>query len=419
MARGRIEKVEGKRGNYYKIIVEMGKDPVSGERRRKTENIKGKKEAEKRLAELIRAVDTGMLTDPKKMTVAQYLDYWMVTYCKMNLAPSTFSSYSQIVKNHLKPALGRLAIDKLLPTNIQSYYSEALKGGRKGNHGEKGPGLSPTTVLYHHRVLREALQHAVRRQLIARNPADAVMPPKKVRPEMTVFTEDEIAKLLDKLRLTYLYMPTYLAVATGMRAGEILGLSWADVDLPDREEEEGGAITVRRSLNHFKKGQEPVFGEPKTAGSKRRVELFPQAVRELRRYKKEQNEQRLAAGEVWQNYNLVCCYANGAPINPASFARAFRGRTRELNIVGRFHDLRHSHATFLLKHGIHPKVVAERLGHTQIGITMDIYSHVLPSMQKQAAEIIGDHLFESPAPEKPKKKPTGKKSAPNWHQIRD
>ena len=400
MARGQIKTIKGKRGISYKVIVELGADG-DDKRRRKTENYHNKREAEKRLTELLRQADTGMLTDTKKMTVGKYFEYWLENYCKPNLAASTYYGYDLIVKKHIGPILGALFLDKLQPAHIQNYYSQALKGGRKGGKGERGEGLSPTTVLYHHRVLREALKHAVRWQILARNPADACTPPRKDRPEMQIFSEEQITRLLDHLRGSYLYMPTYLAIASGMRAGEILGLSWSDVDL------EAGAITVRRALQRFKKGETPTFGKPKTSGSMRRVDLFPDAIAELKGQRKELAAQRLMAGGCWQDYDLVCCHADGSPISPASFARTFKDKTGELKMTGRFHDLRHSHATFLLKHGVHPKVVAERLGHSNIGITMDTYSHVLPTMGKQAAEIIGQHLFGKPAEET-----DGTKSAP-------
>ncbi|MBS4021578.1 MAG: site-specific integrase [Dethiobacter sp.] len=168
---------------------------------------------------------------------------------------------------------------------------------------------------------------------------------------MTVFSENEIERLLEALQGTYLYMSTYLSVVTGMRAGEILGLAWADVDL------EQCAVTVKQALQRFKKGDEPVFSEPKTAGSRRRVELFAEAVAELKKYNTAWKEKKCGAGEAWKNYDLIC-YDDSSPINPATFARLFRDKTEKLKMAWRVHDLTHLHATFLLKIGIHPKIVA-------------------------------------------------------------
>lgn len=388
MARGRIVKVETKKGTRYRIIYEAGPDPVTGNRRRKTETLDKKEDAEKRLTDLLRARDTGMLADPKKMTVSQYLDYWYENYAEINLAPSTLESYRVIIERHLKPALGNLKIEKLAPSHIQSHYTKALKSGRKTNKKSYGEGLSPSYVNYHHRVLRKALDHAVRWQIIPTNPALRCAPPKREKIEMQTFTPEEITRLLDEVRGTYLYMPVYLAATTGMRQGEILALAWADVDLA------AGAITVRRTLQRFKKGEKPVFKEPKTSGSRRRVNLSSEVVRELKRYQRvDWNEKKISAGKAWQKYNLVCCYDDGSPIPPATFARAFRDVTRRLGMAGRFHDLRHTVASLLLARGVHPKIVAELLGHSSTGITLDIYSHVAPTLGKEAAEILGDQLF--------------------------
>jgi integrase len=344
-----------------------------------------KKEAEKRLTELLRAIDTGLWADPQKMTLGQYLDYWYENYCKINLAPSTLRGYSNIINNHLKPALGAIRIDKLMPSHIQSYYTDALTCGRKRKLKQEKPGLSPTYVLYHHRVLREALEHAVQWQLIYRNPADACKPPEKEKYNAQVFTKEQIDLLLTDLKGSYLYMPTFLAIATGMRQAEILALTWDCVNLDE------GLIFVIRKLERFKKGEQPRYGEPKTAGSKKKVYLFKEAIEELKRHKEEQEQNRLAAKELLQDNNLVCCYADGSHISPATFSRAFRDRTRKLGISSRFHDLRHSVATILLEKGVHPKVAAEflRQGTT---ILLDTYSHVTDSLGKEAAKLIGQYL---------------------------
>lgn len=387
MASGRVVRVDSGGRVRYRYYADLGTHPVTGCRWRESRTFDTWNEARKALTKRLREVDAGLLADPQKMTVGTYLDYWFRTYCENNLAPATVAGYKNIIENHLKPALGGLRIEKLAPAHIQAYYSRALKEGRKGAGKKDRPGLSPTFVLYHHRVLRQALEHAVQWKIVAVNHADACKPPRKESKEMTTFTREEIGLLLEELRGTYLYMPTYLAAVTGMRQGEALALTWADVDL------DAGAITVQRNLNRFKKGEKPLFREPKTARGRRRVYLFTEAVQELRRYQRmEYNKKRLAAGRAWQNYDLVCCYDDGSPIPPGSFSRAFRDHTRRLGMAGRFHDLRHSVATFLLEKGVHPKVVAEMLGN-DVNITLSIYSHVIPAMGERAAETLGDHLF--------------------------
>lgn len=388
MASGRVVRVEGKHGVRYRYIAELGRHPVTGERWREKRTFDTRTEAQRALTQRLYEVDRGLLTDPKKMTVREYLDYWFNTYVEINLAPATVAGYKNIIDNHLKPALGAQRIERLAPAHIQAYYTKALTGGRKGAGKDSRPGLSPTFVLYHHRVLRRALKDAVKWKIIAVNHADACTPPRKEKKEIITFTREGIALLLEDLRGTYLYMPTYLAATTGARQGEVLALTWADVDL------DNGVISIKRTLGRYKLGEKPAFTEPKTASSRRQVHLFSEAAKELKRYQRmEYSKKRLAAGKAWKEYNLICCYDDGSPIPPGTFARAFRDHTRRLGLAGRFHDLRHSVATFLLQDGVHPKVVAEILGHSSISITMDIYSHVAPALGKEAAESLGKRLF--------------------------
>ncbi|MDZ4042529.1 MAG: tyrosine-type recombinase/integrase [Eubacteriales bacterium] len=385
MARGRITKREGKHGVSYDLVVEVGTDPLTGKRRRKVEAFRGtKKDAEKRLAELIRAVDTGSYCDPGKLTVANYLRRWMDTH-KVNLAPSTLRCYTVALDKHIIPGLGSAALQKLTPIMIQEFYTRDLEGGRKDNKKSTGRGLSTTTVSMHHRILRKALADAVRWQMIARNPADLVSPPKRAKKDITVPTEAEVKALLGAAQGEYLHMPIYMAVYTGMRLGEVLGLRWEDVDLPNQ------VISVRQSLYQRKQG-DPLFKAPKTKGSTRTIDVGAAVVRALKAHKKEQSKQRMLAGQMWQEYNLVCCLQNGQPIHPPTVGSRIRDLANNLDAEFSFHDLRHFHASILLKQGVHPKIVSERLGHSQISITMDTYSHLLPNVQRKAADLLDEAL---------------------------
>lgn len=238
-------------------------------------------------------------------------------------------------------------------------------------------GLSPQTVLHHHRVLREALGRAVKWQLLIRNPADAVEPPKAARREMRAISEAETAWLLEVAQGTRFYVPVLLAVTTGMRRGEFLALQWGDCDLS------AGTVSVQRSIEQTNSGLR--YKSPK--GRKgRRIVLLQLAVDALREHQRLQVQQKQALGEAYQNGDRVFAREDGSMWPPDSFTADFARLAKKAGLQGvRLHDLRHSHATQLLSSGVHPKVVSERLGHSTVGITLDVYSHVLPGIQEDAA----------------------------------
>lgn len=223
-----------------------------------------------------------------------------------------------------------------------------------------------------HRVLRAALGQAVRWRMLSRNPADAVRPPRPERREMKALPEKDMTALFESLAGTRLYAPVTVAATTGLRRGELLALRWSDVNL------DAATLTVKRSLEETKAGLN--FKSPKTREAQRLLDLLPLTVEVLRRHRIEQAKARLAAGPAWEDNDLVFPDSDGRPWRPSLLTGAFADRRTGI----RFHDLRHSHATQLLRAGVHPKIVSERLGHAGVGITLDTYSHVLPGMQKQA-----------------------------------
>lgn len=314
--RGRIVKNEGKRGITNSAIVDIGPDPVTGDRKRKKETFKTKKEAERWLNDTINKVNNDTYIEPQKQTVGEYLKRWLDSYGEQNLASSTLESYQNIIINHLIPVLGAVPLQKLLPAHLQDYYAQALKGGRVDTKKKLGRALSPTTVLYHHRVIRETLNHAMKSGIINRNVADMVEPPRKVKAEIQVLPEDDTFKLLDLFKGSYLYMPVYLAIMTGMRAGEILALRWSDIDLKK------GVINISQSLRQRKVGQ-PEFQQPKTAGIRRVVEISPLVVAALKKHKAVQIKERMAYGEGYAEYNLICCLQDGQPIHPGTLASRY------------------------------------------------------------------------------------------------
>jgi integrase len=264
-------------------------------------------------------------------------------------------------------------LPKLSPLHIQGFYSRALAEGRKDGKG----GLSAQSVVHLHRVLHKALAQSVKWQMLARNPVDAVEAPRAERPEMRALNEEETGRLLGVLEGSRLYIPVMLAVTTGLRRGEILGLRWCNVDFTRR------TITVVETLEQTKGGLR--FKSPKTHRSRRSIALAAMTVEGLRAHRLKQAEERLALGPAYCDQDLVCTRSGGESWPPGLFSATFAAFVRQSGLPKfRFHDLRHTHATQLLRAGVHPKIVSERLGHSGIGITVDIYSHVLPNIQEEA-----------------------------------
>jgi integrase len=367
-----------RRGNgAYAVIIDLGRN-ADGKRRQKWHNVRGtKKDAEAELVKQLNALQTGSYVEPTRITVGQFLRRWLDDFAKSKVAAKTFERYDEIVRLHLSPNIGHIRLARLHPLQIQELYSKMLKEGRKDGHG----GLSARTVLHHHRVLREALQQAVRSLLLSRNPADAVQPPRSEREEVGTLDSKQASQLLALAKGTRLYLPILIALATGARRGEILALRWKDVDLPS------GSATILQSLEQTKSGTR--FKSPKTKRSARSIQLPAFAVVALKQHKAEQAAQRLKVGEAYQDLGLVVARPDGLPWNPGSFTANFVAFAKRHGFEGlTYHHLRHTHATLLLGLNVHPKIVSERLGHSHIGLTMDTYSHVMPNMQREAAEMI-------------------------------
>lgn len=382
-----------KRGrNSWQIFLEMPRS-VHGKRRQRTVTVRGtKRQAEAELARLTNEIATGAFVEPTKMTVSVFLERWLSDYAEIKVSAKTLERYQEIVRRHLVVALGPLRLVDLRPLHIQEYYAAALRSGRVDGRG----GLSAQTVLHHHRVLREALQQALRWQLLARNPADAVEPPRPPHRETVVLTDDQTARLIAAAEGNRLWIIVVLAVTLGLRRGEVLALRWQDVDF-DR-----AIAHVRRSLEQARGGLR--FKQPKTARGRRAIALPGIALEALRRQRLTQKKERLLFGASYRDQDLICARPHGTPMDPGEVTAAFAALVRKLDIPRiRLHDLRHGHATQLLRQGIHPKVVSERLGHSTTGITLDLYSHVAPDMQDEAARRIDQALRDAIARERSKR----------------
>lgn len=366
-----------KDGNSWYVIFDLGKDPVTGKRKQKRKRgFKTKKEAEKYISEQLNALDKGVYFEPSDITFREYLDYWLENYAKINTAVRTYENYSYIISQHLKPSLGNIKLSKLQPSHLQEYYSKKLDDGKI-----EGGGLSPQSVKHHHRLINKVLKDAVKWQFIIRNVAEAVSPPKTKKIEMQTWNNEQVKTFLEVSKESRYYLIYLTAINTGMRRGEVLGLRWQDIDF------ENNILYVRQSLQEVKKVG-LTFKEPKS-GKSRSITITPSLTKEFKKLYKQQLEEKLLLGREYDDLDLVFAQKNGRPIQPTEMARNYRKMVDKSGLPYiRFHDLRHTHATLLLQQGVHPKVVSERLGHSTIGITMDTYTHVLPNMQKEAAELL-------------------------------
>jgi len=307
--------------------------------------------------------------------VAAFLDLWL-EHMQGQVSPRSHERYAEIARKNLVPLLGGLALTKLRPEQIDQAYAKALASGRRDGSG----GLSARTVTHMHRVLREALQQAVLWHMLARNPADAVKPPKVERKQMSVLDTDATIELIEAARPYRIFVPILLGVLCGLRRGEIAALRWRSVDL------DTGQLMVVASIEQTKAG----CREKETKSGRARTVALPATLtEELRRHRAKQAEELLPLGIRLTEDHHVVMQADGTSLQPNTLTRVFTDfvQARGLKRV-RFHDLRHSHATHMLAAGIHPKIASERLGHSKIGITLDLYSDVMPGMQAEAAAAV-------------------------------
>ena len=388
--RGHIEK-RGK--NSYSIAISLGKDTDTGKYKYQWTTVKGtKKETEKRLSELLHQLDNGTFIKPGKTTLAEYLERWLKDYAWPNLAPRTAEGYQYIVRSHLIPSLGQIPLTQLKPEHLQRLYSEKLSAGRFDGKG----GLSKRSVQYIHVTLHKALKNAVKLGMIGRNPADAVEPPRPQHHEMQTMNESDIHIFLELAKSTPYYALFYLALFTGMRRSELLALRWCDVDLLLCQ------LSVTRTIHQLHNG-DIIFQQTKTDKSRRMVSLSPSTAIVLREHRELQEKMRQSLGLTLTDEDLVFCQIDGKPLLPDSITHAWMKLARRTGLKGiRLHDARHTHASLMLKQGIHPKIVQERLGHSSIQITLDTYSHVAPGLQQAAANRFDDIVLPNPVAESKK-----------------
>jgi len=366
-----------KRGDRWAAVIYAGRDPQSGKHQYRWFTHATKRDAEAHLVQLQAQGHAGGALPPARLRVGEYLEQWLRDYAAGQVAATTRRSYEDTARLHIIPALGPLPLSRLSAPAIQGYLSEKLQQG-----------LSSTTVRYHAAILGQALRRAVRWGLLTRNPMEFVDLPRRTRREMRVLDEEQVRLFLGEAKKSSPHYMLYLAaVTTGMRQGELLGLRWRDLDFVL------GTATVQQTL--YRLGREQLFRQPKTATSRRTIPLPAALLDELRRLRDAQASATRALGSVYEDRDLVFCQPTGKPLHAHNIAqRDFRQVLARAGLPRiRFHDLRHCHATHLLRAGVNAKVVQERLGHSSAAFTLTTYGHAMPGMQEEAVRLLATRLL--------------------------
>lgn len=362
------------------VRIFAGRDS-QGKRRYVNKTIRGtKKDANNYLSSTLVAMSRGTFVEPTPLTVDEYLDRWLHNAARGRLRERTFADYSELLKRYVRPAIGETKLSDLRPLDIQGVYTKMQERD-----------LSARTVRYTHAVLTSALKQAVKWLMLSHNPAASVDLPKATRKEMKALSAKESERFLSAASEDRWGLVFALALTTGMRPEEYLALQWKDIDLGR------GIATVQRVIVWNRKGGGWRFTEPKTSKSRRSIPLPASILRFLRSHKRHQCEHRLKAGANYQQHDLVFATNEGAPLLIRNLLRRhFKPILIRAGLPEsiRLYDLRHTCATLLLTANEHPKIVSERLGHSNITLTMDTYSHVLPSMQQGASEKLERILFK-------------------------
>lgn len=368
---GSIREADGRIEATYSFLDGQGK------RRRKSKRFDTRTEARKWLNARLAEVEAGQVADAGALTVGEYLADWLGSLGLAQLEAATISWYRSAVERHIVPQLGGVRLDKLTPTMIEAFLADRAANGRLDGSG----GLGPASVRRLSVTLRKALEAATRKGLLRLNPADLADKPKLPPRDVTadVWTPEQIAAFIEASRADRLAAIWRTAAMTGLRRSEVCGLQWPDLDL------DAGRLSVKRA--RVVVDGRMVTKPPKTASSRRIVDLDAGTVAALREWRKAQLEERLRAGEAWQAGEWVATDQIGRPSNPEYLSRRFGEIAASAGLPPiTVKQLRHSHATALLAAGEAPKVVQERLGHSSISVTMDIYASVLPGMQRQAID---------------------------------
>jgi len=351
----------------WEIFIDYGRDPATGKRRQHSETVRGTAaDADKRIRTLIDQVERNSFVNSKHITFSDWLKRWYQDYVLTRTRSRTADSYRSEIRNHIVPALGQIRLSRLSPQHLQDYYTKALTSGKL----DSDAGLSRRTVLYHHHIISEALKHAVRMGVLSHNPAEMVDPPRLIRREISILAPRNIPRFLEAIWESIYSVLFYTAFATGMRLGELLALTWEDIDL------ERGFISVTKALS--KRGGGIKIEDTKTDYGRRRIEISSSLLRVLREHRNAEQKKGETLGRPLEETDLVFSYPGNRPLDPSTITHKFTEVIRRAGLPHlTFHGMRHSHASILIARGVDIKSVSARLGHASTSFTLDTYGHLL------------------------------------------
>lgn len=363
-----------KRGKKYSIVVDIGRDHKNRRKQKWFSGYERKKDAENDLPRILNEIRKGY-TEPENMTLEEYFDQWL-NRKKRNVQPGTYEHYESYMRTHIIPGLGHLKISQLEPHHVESFMDEVH---------EKD--LSQRSKKHIFRILSSSLING-KRSGIKEGIMEGIESPKVDRQQIEFWTQEEVNKFMGSLKSKNHAIPIILALATGMRRGEILGLKWSQVDFENKK------ISVFNQLKKDDGGKWIISPQLKTSTSYRTIDIDHNTVELLKEHLRQQDKDKMKCGPDYHNLGLVCATSTGDSIKP-TYLRTVFNRTIKKSGVKKisFHGLRHTHATLLLRDGVHPKVVQERLGHRSIQTTLDTYSHIIPGIQEIAATSIQQTLY--------------------------
>ncbi|MED4785247.1 site-specific integrase [Brevibacillus choshinensis] len=363
-----------KEGSTWYYVIDLGRDEQGKRKRKKQRGFKNKADAEKALTQILNELDRGTFIEPTKMLYGDFLEEWLRNKQK-SVKKQSFTNYVSIKEAYLLPEFGSIPIQKLNAFMLQRFVNSLCDKG-----------LTHAYIKKITDILNSSLKRAQRLDIIQKNPMELVEKPRIAKKEMKVWDIAETEKFLRSAKPERVYIAFLLAITTGMRQGEILGLRWKDINF------DKSSLCISQTLSHD--GKE-LISEAKTKSSIRSIHLPNETIEELKRHRSLIIKEKLLSGEEYKDHDLVVCTSVGTPMIPRNLTKIWKRLTSQARVSSiRFHDLRHTHATLLLSQGIHIKVVSERLGHNDTRMTLDTYSHLLPSMQAEASKAIDQALFK-------------------------
>ena len=379
MATGSIRKLEPTKSGKqrFQITIDMGRDPVTGKRERKFKDFTGtRRDAVNLMNQLISEANAGRTVSSSKMKVSEWVNHWLDNYL-VNIEETTLVGYRTKIDNQIIPAVGEIRLGALTTDHIQMMINGMLERE-----------LSPKTIREAYNILNASLKAAQRQRLIPYNPCEGVSLPKLKKFKGEVYDVDEIQHVLAVAHGTDMYIPILLAVSVGLRRGEMLALRWEHIDF------DKGIIHIRENL--VRGAEEDIIKAPKSEAGIRDIHVGQDVLAALKEAKKQYSHDLMAFGADFNNAGYVIHQKDGSPMKPDSMTRKWRRflTANDLRDI-RLHDLRHSNATAMIAAGVNPKVVQERLGHADVSVTLNTYTHVLPQMDEEAAQKVDELLFKN------------------------